>query len=88
MSKNHVKNQLKSISSNFLEEANKISSITDMIDEGWKGQNANKYLMGLEDFIKQLKRISTDIDVVIYEMDKDIQTNSYTKVEATDIEKL
>lgn len=87
MSRNHIKNQLKSISSDFREEANKISSIADIIDEGWKGRQAIKYLMGLEDFTKKIKSISTDIDSVIYEMDKEMQADNYMKQEAADIEK-
>lgn len=87
MSINHIKKQLKSISSDFHEEANEISSIADIIDEGWKGRQAIKYLMGLEDFAKNIKSISTDIDAVIYEMDKEMQADNYMKQEAADVDK-
>ena len=66
MSENYIKKQLKSIGLDLLEEANNISSIADTIYEGWKCQQAMKYLIELEELEKRITRISSYIDDAIY----------------------
>jgi len=86
MSKNQIKYQLKSIASDLHEESDKIRSVANIVSEGWNGKQAMRYLMELEDFMKNINCISNDIDELIFDMDREIQLFEKMNVEDADVE--
>lgn len=80
MSDSYTLNQLKNLASDTREISKNIKSIANTIDEGWKGHEAMKYLIELDNLIYKVNTIAMDIDDVTLKMDRDMHYTEKDKV--------
>ncbi len=72
--------RLKSLASDFKEEADRLKKIGNIVEEGWKGPTAIKYRTELNQFIREINSIATEIDEAVLHIDRDLPVSNDNSV--------
>lgn len=64
--------QLKSLASDFKEEADQLKRIGNILEEGWKGPTGVRYRTELDQLLRELNCIATEIDETVLHIDRDL----------------